>query len=45
VDGGAPAAGATPLVRVYGHTGGFVGLVVWDSVTQKWQPDRIFPAA
>ncbi len=45
VDGPAPGPGASRLVRVYDADGQFVGLVAWDPVEARWQPDRIFPGA
>jgi tRNA pseudouridine55 synthase len=43
VQAAAPSAETTPLVRVYNADGRFVGLVRWDGVTGRWQPERIFP--
>jgi tRNA pseudouridine55 synthase len=45
IEGGAPTAGSAALVRAYGHSGRFIGLVEWDAVTGRWQPNRIFPPA
>jgi tRNA pseudouridine55 synthase len=42
VDGSPPADGHTEA-RVYDATGHFVGLVRWDPVHGRWQPDRVFP--
>jgi tRNA pseudouridine55 synthase len=30
-------------VRAYSDAGGFIGLLRWDDVHERWQPDRIFP--
>ena len=38
-----PRSDTTPLVRVYDTDGRFVALVRWDGVTERWQPDRVFP--
>ncbi len=44
IEGPAPGSDATRLVRVYDADGRFVGLVAWDPVSGRWQPDRTFPA-
>lgn len=38
-----PGPTAAEPVRVYGANGTFVGLVVWDTTSQRWQPHRVFP--
>lgn len=43
IDGPPPRESTTALVRVYTAAGGFIGLVRWDDLTLRWQPDRIFP--
>ncbi|MFN2114612.1 MAG: tRNA pseudouridine(55) synthase TruB [Anaerolineae bacterium] len=47
----APAGGAVhdheaerEPVRAYNRDGHFIGLLRWDNVTCRWQPDRVFPA-
>lgn len=41
--GPVPEPDTTRLVRVYNPDGLFIGLVVWDAISGRWQPDRIFP--
>lgn len=38
-----PETGMTRLVRAYNPHGQFIGLVRWDEVNERWQPDRVFP--
>lgn len=44
IDGPAPP-GAAPRAkaRAYHESGAFIGLLRWDDVTERWQPDRVFP--
>jgi tRNA pseudouridine55 synthase len=43
VAGPAPGPAVTSEVRAYNRTGLFIGLLRWDDVHQRWQPDRVFP--
>ncbi len=42
IDGPPPDKGPA-LVRAYDQDGMFVGLLRWDALTDRWQPDRVFP--
>jgi tRNA pseudouridine55 synthase len=42
VDGPEPGARG-PRARAYDEGGGFIGILRWDAVTGRWQPDRVFP--
>lgn len=45
VDGPPPSSPGAPITRAYESGGRFVGLLRWDPLTERWQPDRVFPAA
>jgi len=44
IEGPAPRAGHGDVVRAYSSDGVFIGLLRWDEVTVRWQPDRVFPS-
>jgi len=43
IDGPPAAPEMTAKVRVYNTEGRFVGVVVWDDLSRRWQPARVFP--
>jgi tRNA pseudouridine55 synthase len=44
LDGPPPDDSVTREVRAYNADGLFIGLLRWDEITGRWQPDRVFPA-
>ncbi len=43
VPGPAPGPAVTSAVRAYNQDGLCIGLLRWDAVHERWQPDRVFP--
>jgi tRNA U55 pseudouridine synthase TruB len=43
VSGPAPTSPEHDLARAYSEDGRFIGLIRWDLLTKRWQPDRVFP--
>jgi len=44
-DGPRPRARDRRRIRVYEAETGFVGVARWDDLTERWQPERVFPKA